>query len=306
MSPTIGELATALAVAQSTIGGAIKGKVNPAFKSKYADLASVWDAWQAVGPAQGLSVTQLPGAIIDGKVTLTTILAHKSGEWMRETVAIPVSKQDAQGYGSAVTYARRFALAAFVGVAPEDDDGRAAVGPSRNTPANGPDMTPSAPPAGPWPEGPCTSKTALQAEYKAFVRNLHSATSSEDVEGLIGDAKPMLAQFRAAARVGILTEDYQGGGDFKGVAATLEEARLRVAHDEGVPREPGDPAAVEDPTTVKLRETLEACDSSQSLKAWSTVNQPLIANQPGNVRDELRARFNSLERSQRAVSQLAA
>lgn len=127
MSEQIGDLATALASVQATIGGAIKGKVNPAFKSKYADLASVWDAWQAVGPAQGLSITQLPGAIVDGKVALTTILAHKSGQWMREVSHIQVGKADAQGYVSAVTYGRRCALAAFVGIAPEDDDGNAAV-----------------------------------------------------------------------------------------------------------------------------------------------------------------------------------
>ena len=129
MSETIGALATALAAAQATIGGAVKDRVNPAFKSKYADLSSVWDAWQQVGPAQGLGVVQLPGEMVDGKVTLTTVLTHKSGEWMRETLSIPVTKQDAQGYGSALTYARRYGLSALVGIAPEDDDGNASVKP---------------------------------------------------------------------------------------------------------------------------------------------------------------------------------
>jgi hypothetical protein len=127
MSEHINELAAALAKAQATIGGAIKDAVNPAFRSKYADLASVWDAWQKVGPAQGLSVTQLPGAMVDGKVTLVTMLMHQSGQWLSQTLAIPVTKQDAQGYGSALTYARRYALAALAGIAPEDDDGNAAV-----------------------------------------------------------------------------------------------------------------------------------------------------------------------------------
>jgi hypothetical protein len=127
MSQTIGALAKALASAQATIGGAVKGNVNPAFKSKYADLSAVWDAWQAVGPAKGLAVSQLPGVMTDGKVTLTTILLHESGEWMRETMSIPVTKADAQGSGSGLTYARRYALSALVGIAPEDDDGNAAV-----------------------------------------------------------------------------------------------------------------------------------------------------------------------------------
>ena len=127
MSQTIAALAKALATAQTTIGCALKDKVNPAFKSKYADLSSVWEAWQQVGPAQGLGVVQLPGAYVDGKVWLTTILTHGSGEWISETLSIPITKQDAQGYGSALTYARRYALSALVGITPDDDDGNAAV-----------------------------------------------------------------------------------------------------------------------------------------------------------------------------------
>ena len=118
MSESIAALATALATAQATIGGATKGKTNPAFKSKYADLASVWEAWQAVGPGNGLAVTQWNGAVVDNRVTITSMLVHKSGEWMRETAHIPLGKVDAQGYVSAVTYARRCALAA--GIAESD------------------------------------------------------------------------------------------------------------------------------------------------------------------------------------------
>lgn len=141
MSESIIDLATALAKAQETMAGAAKDASNPAFKRgnlelKYATLASVWDAWQAVGPANGLAVLQLPGAMIEGKVTLTTMLTHKSGQWMRETLSIPVTKPDAQGYGSALTYARRYALSAFVGIAPEDDDGNASVKKGREVPVN--------------------------------------------------------------------------------------------------------------------------------------------------------------------------
>ena len=137
MSPTIAALAASLAAAQATIGGAVKGKTNPAFKTKYADLSAVWEAWQEVGPAQGLAVVQLPGEMIEGRVNVTTMLMHKSGEWMRETLSIPVTKADAQGYGSALTYARRYALSALTGIAPEDDDGNASV--RRDTPTRWPD-----------------------------------------------------------------------------------------------------------------------------------------------------------------------
>lgn len=125
-SDNIADLAAALAKAQATIEGAAKGKVNPAFKSKYADLSSVWDACREALTANGLSVVQAPGTMIDNRMSLTTMLLHSSGQFIEETLTIPLTKADAQGYGSATTYARRYALAAMVGVSPEDDDGNAA------------------------------------------------------------------------------------------------------------------------------------------------------------------------------------
>jgi len=126
-SPTIAELAKALSAAQGEVEGAVKGKANPAFRSKYADLAAVWDACREALTKHGLAVIQSPGPCADGRMEMTTMLAHASGEWMRGTLTIPLAKVDAQAYGSATTYARRYALAAFVGVAPEDDDGNAAT-----------------------------------------------------------------------------------------------------------------------------------------------------------------------------------
>jgi len=126
-SPSIAKLAAALVHVQGTVEGAIKGKANPAFKgTKYADLASVWEACREQLVSNGLTVVQFPGEMIGNSMTMTTQLSHESGEWMRGTLSIPLSKVDAQGYGSAVTYARRYALAAVVGVCPEDDDGNAA------------------------------------------------------------------------------------------------------------------------------------------------------------------------------------
>lgn len=126
-SPTIAALAKALSAAQGEVEGAVKGKANPAFRSKYADLAAVWDACREALTKHGLAVVQSPGPCADGRMEMTTMLAHASGEWMRGTLTIPLAKVDAQAYGSATTYARRYALAAFVGVAPEDDDGNAAT-----------------------------------------------------------------------------------------------------------------------------------------------------------------------------------
>jgi hypothetical protein len=131
-SETIADLAAALTKAQATLEGAAKGKVNPAFKSKYADLAAVWDACREALTANGLSVVQAPGPMIENCMSLTTMLLHSSGQWISETLTIPLTKTDAQGYGSATTYARRYALAAMVGVSPEDDDGNGASQLSRS------------------------------------------------------------------------------------------------------------------------------------------------------------------------------
>jgi hypothetical protein len=86
----------------------------------------VWDACRAPLANAGLSVVQLVSSDATHAI-IETILAHSSGEWVSSTLAVPLTKADAQGLGSAITYGRRYALAAIVGVCPADDDGEAAV-----------------------------------------------------------------------------------------------------------------------------------------------------------------------------------
>ncbi len=128
----ITDLSAALAKAQGAIKGAVKDSENPHFRSKYADLASVWEACRKPLSDNLLSVLQSPRLVSAGDgvwlVEVETKLLHATGQWITDTLAVPVSKVDAQGVGSAITYARRYALSAFVGVAPEDDDANAAVG----------------------------------------------------------------------------------------------------------------------------------------------------------------------------------
>lgn len=124
-SDAINELATALAKAQAVMAGAVKDKTNPHFKSDYADLASVWDACRSALSTHGLSVAQTTSTE-DGRVCVTTMLLHTSGQWLRDTLAMKPTKDDPQGVGSCITYARRYMLAAMVGVAQVDDDGNAA------------------------------------------------------------------------------------------------------------------------------------------------------------------------------------
>lgn len=126
-SQQINEIATALAKAQADIKGASKDSTNPHFKAKYADLSSIWDACRAPLSKNGIAVIQSP-ATSDGQVSITTLLAHSSGQWIKDSVAVTPVKADAQGIGSAVTYLRRYSLAAMVGVAPEDDDAESAQG----------------------------------------------------------------------------------------------------------------------------------------------------------------------------------
>ncbi len=125
-SESIVALAAALAQAQGEIENATKDSINPHFKSKYADLAEVLNTIRPVFSKNGLAVTQLP-AYESGIVSVETVLMHKSGEWMSGVASSRVSKDDAQGVGSCITYLRRYSLAAFAGIAQEDDDGNTAT-----------------------------------------------------------------------------------------------------------------------------------------------------------------------------------
>ena len=122
-SSQIDKLATALAKAQAELEGAKKESVNPFFKSGYADLHAVIKSAFPHLSKYGLSVSQ-GNEIIQGAVCVTTTLLHSSGQWMRSWLKIPVEKLTAQQIGTAVTYGRRYSMAAMVGIAQHDDDGQ--------------------------------------------------------------------------------------------------------------------------------------------------------------------------------------
>lgn len=131
-SAQLNELASALAKAQGMMGNAKKSSANPFFKSKYADLAECWDTIREPLSVNGLAIIQLPGKVTmhekDKVLSVTTMLVHSSGQYIKNIFEIYLAKADAQGLGSAITYARRYALTAIVGLAQEDDDGNAACG----------------------------------------------------------------------------------------------------------------------------------------------------------------------------------
>jgi len=121
-SESIKNIAIAMCQAQSEMGGAHKGKSNPFFKSKYADLGAVVQAVKGPFTNNGLSYVQFP-IEEGGRIGIETILMHISGEWMAHSFTVNLAKQDAQGAGSAITYCRRYGLQAIAGIPSDDDDG---------------------------------------------------------------------------------------------------------------------------------------------------------------------------------------
>lgn len=168
-SESINELAAALCLAQGEMGAAVKDAANPFFKSKYADLGEVVRAVKQPFANHGLSYTQFP--IRDGESAgVTTMLMHSSGQWMRETYTLPLAKFDAQAVGSAITYARRYALQAIAGVPSGDDDGNLAAQ--------------SAPQSAPEPASSLDEHNRVVKECWASVTAIKEAISDEKWDSL--------------------------------------------------------------------------------------------------------------------------
>jgi hypothetical protein len=116
------QLAAALALAQGEMKNATLNKSNPHFKSRYADLAAVRDASVPALAKHGLALTQTTEFDDAGRFILVTRLAHKSGQWERSVYPLPLCVDKPQAMGSALTYARRYAWAAMVGISADEDD----------------------------------------------------------------------------------------------------------------------------------------------------------------------------------------
>lgn len=127
-SEQLDKLAGALSKAQSELKGALKDSSNPFFKSKYADIESVWEACREALTKNGLSVAQTCGFDPAVGPTLITTLLHSSGQWLEGEQPLMAKNQSPQDLGSAMTYARRYGLAAIVGVVQVDDDAEGAHG----------------------------------------------------------------------------------------------------------------------------------------------------------------------------------
>lgn len=170
---------TAFVKAQRAFSPALKTSTNPHFKSKYADLAACVEAVMDSLNEQGIALVQKTHPDDTG-VTVETLFVHESGECMSGgTLHVPAPKQDPQGYGSALSYARRYSLMAACGIAPEDDDGNAATKAKRES-----DTSPAAY-AGRLSAGIANQDTsgaaaAFYAQPEAYKKAVWACLSAED------------------------------------------------------------------------------------------------------------------------------
>jgi len=165
------KIAAALVKAQREFGPALKDKNNPAFRSKYADLGACIEAVIDALNSNGIALIQKQHPH-DGGVTVETIFLHESGEtFSAGLLSVPAAKQDPQGYGSALTYCRRYSLMAACGIAPEDDDGNAASKPRQA--------------AVPTPAAKSAANTAQTADLspRATAARIVAGVASGDAEG---------------------------------------------------------------------------------------------------------------------------
>jgi len=170
-SENITDLATALCLAQAQMGGAVKDSNNPFFKSTYADLTSIIKVIKKPLSDNGLSFVQLPITSEGGKgVGVITMLMHNSGQWLQGEYLLPMDKITPQGAGSCLSYSRRYALQALLGIPAVDDDSEAAMFRGQ--------------PAAQEPPQKRVSKTLVQSVVALVISSQASEETSELVEAL--------------------------------------------------------------------------------------------------------------------------
>ena len=205
------EISAALVKAQTEFGPALKTHTNPAFRSKYADLSACIEAVIDALNNNKIFLMQ-PTHLCDNGVIVETVFIHASGEQISGgKLHVPATKHDAQGYGSALSYARRYSLMASCGIAPEDDDGNAAV----RKPEKKPDPKPepkSEPPVkmegkpGPWQLIVTTTPGNNPEEWvdlvcEAAEMQIGLANSKEDVMSIFTVNREIFNQLKAQSQV---------------------------------------------------------------------------------------------------------
>jgi hypothetical protein len=212
-------LASAMADAFAEFEAAAKAANNPHFKSKYADLPAVMDAIKPALVKNRLFFTQATHEM-DGGVCIETVVHHESGEHMSfGRLFVPASKQDAHGYGSALTYARRYSLMTAFGIPAEDDDGNAASKSAANdTPAQRDEPAPRE-----KLDGKHSSKTALATALRAYGLKVSNAGTVRELDAICEEYAEDLKQGERYLPKWMKGDPEQ---DSKGLAKLTDERRL--------------------------------------------------------------------------------
>lgn len=210
-SAEIHDLATALAAAQLVMDNAIKESTNPAFRSRYADLAAVRAAVNLPLAQAGIACVQAPATQFTAEgvtVCVETRLVHKSGQWMACTVTAAPKDPSPQAIGSTITYLRRYGLLAIAGIAPEDDDGNAGSGRQHQAP----------PPAAVerWNDDQRTKFCSALAELGLSYENVARFTASSGhpkPENMSADERRELYRYLKGAEGMAAFQAWMGGGN---------------------------------------------------------------------------------------------
>lgn len=201
-------IATALAKAQANMGKALKQANNPHFRSKYADLGNVMDACLPALNEAGIALIQPTGEDEYGRYVETILIHGESGEQLACRVPLIVSKNDMQGYGSAVTYARRYGLMAMAGIAPEDDDGNAAAKAAPKQEAPKPISEKMFSDIKTMIENTATDEDKFCAFFK--VQTLHDMTAQQAADAIAMLAKKQMQQAAERAHDDAVREEANG------------------------------------------------------------------------------------------------
>lgn len=190
-------IAAAFIKAKKEFSPALKDKTNPAFRSKYADLGACLEAVNDALLDNGIAVYQETSEDSTG-VTVETVLLHESGETIRSgKLHVPASKQDPQGFGSALTYCRRYSLITACGIAPEDDDGNAAAS-AKTPPSNSPAKASTTKQIGPEPDAEILAQFNAAKDVVALTAVMNTLPQA-DKRLYVGHFNERMNQLRKAA-----------------------------------------------------------------------------------------------------------
>lgn len=238
------EIAAALVKAQKAFGPALKTSTNPAFRSKYAKLENCIEAVIDALNDNGIMLMQQTRACEDGVIVETTFI-HESGEMLSGGILhVPAAKHDPQGYGSALTYARRYSLQAACGIAPEDDDGNQATASVQQRQAAKP-VAQQAPQPAPQPKAaPAPAKiegragewqlkvevTPAEGNFNAWAEIIMDATKLA-LEQAQSEADVM-AVFRANANIYNRMKEEPGSNAYAALLEEFKAAKARFKKEE--------------------------------------------------------------------------